>query len=424
MTHRSTPVIALAAALASALALTGCSTSGPDSARSSATASASAESVVVGTIDPPAGIEGLEALGLSKATLSVETEPHLSNYSESGLTYVEPRTDPAADLVVHHVAWDGTEQWTGTVPVPAEGDPSLHTPVLSYDDSLGLVSYWFTTDTWEESDSSARSRTHRLSSPVHWFDTATGQGGSEEITPDQGLVPMSASTLVGAISVNEQTGQGSAVTWMDSAHTFQHRTFGELGGQDGQNVNIRPWQGSMVVMTKDSPDGTESLLVDGTEVVSDLGPEASVWVLPGHYLALDASSSRLLSITRAGAEPLDLQGCPVSLDGGLAGSSTNGYTYIGQYLISPDQSSSCQSEAIGSGTETINGVLSDGSLLIRSASGDTYTHRLRTAEGASVDLPQGSVFDPRGGHLVYTVPGDGVSTVTAFSEEDLEVQGS
>lgn len=151
-----------------------------------------------------------------------------------------------------------------------------------------------------------------------------------------------------------------------------------LGGQDGQNIDIRPWQGNMVVKIKDPSDGTGRLLFNGAEVVSDLGPETSVWIQPESYLALDVSNSRLLSVTPAGAEPLDLQGCPVSLDGGL---------------------------------------------LLRS-SGDSATHRLQTAEGVSVDLPQGSVFDPRGGHLVYTMPGDGVSTVTAFSEEDLKVQGS
>ena len=144
MTHRRY----LTSLVVASLALGACSSSPSDpdpgaSATSGADAQASTPAPAtttppVGTVEPPAQIRGLGTLGMS-----VRVEPGLTNYDEHGLTYVEPRTDPAADLVVHHVHWDGTPGWDATVPVPTgEG---TYTPRMSYDDAAGVVAYWFTT---------------------------------------------------------------------------------------------------------------------------------------------------------------------------------------------------------------------------------------------------------------------------------------
>ena len=116
--NRRIVVSALAAAASICLAMAGCSgTSWKSKAGSSASVSASS-AVPVGTVDPPSDIKGIDKLGLSKATMSIKTEPRLSNYDDKGLTYVAPITDPAADLSVHHVTWDGKETWKASVPVP------------------------------------------------------------------------------------------------------------------------------------------------------------------------------------------------------------------------------------------------------------------------------------------------------------------
>ena len=131
----------LAASASLCLAVTGCSgTSGTSQTGASSSATASPAGPV-GTVDPPSDIEGLDKLGLSKATMSIKTAPGLSNYDEKGLTYVDPITDPAADLSVHHVTWDGKETWKASVPVPSGADPASLSPVMSFDDALGVVSY-------------------------------------------------------------------------------------------------------------------------------------------------------------------------------------------------------------------------------------------------------------------------------------------
>lgn len=139
--NRRIVVSALAVSASLCLAVAGCSgTSGTSQAGSSASASASPAGPV-GTVDPPSDIKGLDKLGLSKATMSIKTAPRLSNYDDKGLTYVDPITDPAADLSVHHVDWNGKETWKASVPVPSGTDPASLSPMMSYDDALGVVSY-------------------------------------------------------------------------------------------------------------------------------------------------------------------------------------------------------------------------------------------------------------------------------------------
>ena len=63
----------LAASASLCLAVTGCSgTSGTSQTGASSSATASPAGPV-GTVDPPSDIEGLDKLGLSKATMSIKT---------------------------------------------------------------------------------------------------------------------------------------------------------------------------------------------------------------------------------------------------------------------------------------------------------------------------------------------------------------
>ncbi len=58
----------------------------------------------------------------------------------------------AKALDVHHLLWDGTEGWKATVTPPQDVDASTLTPHISWDDGLGAVAFWYTTDQSTENE--------------------------------------------------------------------------------------------------------------------------------------------------------------------------------------------------------------------------------------------------------------------------------
>lgn len=244
----------LAASASLCLAVTGCSgTSGTSQTGASSSATASPAGPV-GTVDPPSDIEGLDKLGLSKATMSIKTAPGLSNYDEKGLTYVDPITDPAADLSVHHVTWDGKETWKASVPVPSGADPASLSPVMSFDDALGVVSYWFTTDQVDPKDSTLR--LHPVVGKLHWFNTSTGQQGSDPFAED-GNTYSSHSQLVGGLQLGNDGGM-SAVKVVDSSQALVSHSAQELGLSGGSRGEFYSWKGQVRFRGTEPADPAES----------------------------------------------------------------------------------------------------------------------------------------------------------------------
>ena len=153
----------------------------------------------------------------------------------------DPITDPAADLSVHHVTWDGKETWKASVPVPSGADPASLSPMMSYDDALGVVSYWFTTDQVDREDSTLR--LHPVSGKLHWFDTSTGKQGSDPFAED-GNTYSAHTQLVGGLQIGPGGGM-SAVKIVDSSHTLVSHSPQELGLTDGSRGEFYSWKGQV-----------------------------------------------------------------------------------------------------------------------------------------------------------------------------------
>ena len=413
----------LAASASLCLAVTGCSgTSGTSQTGASSSATASPAGPV-GTVDPPSDIEGLDKLGLSKATLSIKTAPRLSNYDDKGLTYVDPITDPAADLSVHHVTWDGKETWKASVPVPGGADPASLTPMMSYDDALGVVSYWFTTDKIDPEDTTLR--LHPVSGKLHWFDTSTGQQGSDPFA-EEGNSYSAHKQLVGGLQMGNNGGM-SAVKIVDSSHTLVSHTPQELGLTDGSRGEFYSWKGQVRIRGTQPADPADLLQLNTSKPIPDLSADARIWSTPTRILVLDQSDSRLQSVTDSGAQALDLKGCTIPPKSNLTVGSGDTYDHIGQLRIAQDGTTECLSKTIGNPSDTISTTLSDGSIIVRSTAdeGKTFSFRYISADGSTkVDLPEKPVPGAHGNHLVYSTSADGISTVTAFSEKDLKPSGS
>lgn len=421
--NRRIVVSALAVSASLCLAVAGCSgTSGTSQAGSSASASASPAGPV-GTVDPPSDIKGLDKLGLSKATMSIKTAPRLSNYDDKGLTYVDPITDPAADLSVHHVDWNGKETWKASVPVPSGTDPASLSPMMSYDDALGVVSYWFTTDQIDPEDSALR--LHPVSGKLHWFDTSTGKQGSDPFAED-GTTYSSHKQLVGGLQIGDSGGM-SAVKIVDSSHALVSHSAQELGLTGGSRAEFFSWKGQVRIRGAQPTDPADLLQLNTSKPIPDLSADARIWTTPTRILVLDQSDSRLQSVTDSGAQVLDLKGCTIPPKSNLAVGSGDTYDYIGQLRIAQDGTTECLSKTIGNPSDTISTTLSDGSIIVRSTSdeGKTFSFRYISANGSTkIDLPEKSVPGAHGNHLVYSTSADGVATVTAFSEKDLKPSGS
>lgn len=421
--NRRIVVSALAVSASLCLAVAGCSgTSGTSQAGSSASASASPAGPV-GTVDPPSDIKGLDKLGLSKATMSIKTAPRLSNYDDKGLTYVDPITDPAADLSVHHVDWNGKETWKASVPVPSGTDPASLSPMMSYDDALGVVSYWFTTDQIDPEDSALR--LHPVSGKLHWFDTSTGKQGSDPFAED-GTTYSSHKQLVGGLQIGNSGGM-SAVKIVDSSHALVSHSAQELGLTGGSRAEFFSWKGQVRIRGAQPTDPADLLQLNTSKPIPDLSADARIWTTPTRILVLDQSDGRLQSVTDSGAQVLDLKGCTIPPKSNLAVGSGDTYDYIGQLRIAQDGTTECLSKTIGNPSDTISTTLSDGSIIVRSTSdeGKTFSFRYISANGSmKIDLPEKSVPGAHGNHLVYSTSADGVATVTAFSEKDLKPSGS
>lgn len=421
--NRRIVVSALAVSASLCLAVAGCSgTSGTSQAGSSASASASPAGPV-GTVDPPSDIKGLDKLGLSKATMSIKTAPRLSNYDDKGLTYVDPITDPAADLSVHHVDWNGKETWKASVPVPSGTDPASLSPMMSYDDALGVVSYWFTTDQIDPEDSALR--LHPVSGKLHWFDTSTGKQGSDPFAED-GTTYSSHKQLVGGLQIGDSGGM-SAVKIVDSSHALVSHSAQELGLTGGSRAEFFSWKGQVRIRGAQPTDPADLLQLNTSKPIPDLSADARIWTTPTRILVLDQSDGRLQSVTDSGAQVLDLKGCTIPPKSNLAVGSGDAYDYIGQLRIAQDGTTECLSKTIGNPSDTISTTLSDGSIIVRSTSdeGKTFSFRYISANGSTkIDLPEKSVPGAHGNHLVYSTSADGVATVTAFSEKDLKPSGS
>lgn len=421
--NRRIVVSALAASASLCLAVAGCSgTSGTSQAGSSASASASPAGPV-GTVDPPSDIKGLDKLGLSKATMSIKTAPRLSNYDDKGLTYVDPITDPAADLSVHHVDWNGKETWKASVPVPSGTDPASLSPMMSYDDALGVVSYWFTTDQIDPEDSALR--LHPVSGKLHWFDTSTGKQGSDPFAED-GTTYSSHKQLVGGLQIGDSGGM-SAVKIVDSSHALVSHSAQELGLTGGSRAEFFSWKGQVRIRGTQPTDPADLLQLNTSKPIPDLSTDARIWTTPTRILVLDQSDGRLQSVTDSGAQVLDLKGCTIPPKSNLAVGSGDAYDYIGQLRIAQDGTTECLSKTIGNPSDTISTTLSDGSIIVRSTSdeGKTFSFRYISANGSTkIDLPEKSVPGAHGNHLVYSTSANGVATVTAFNEKDLKPSGS
>ena len=421
--NRRIVVSALAASASLCLAVAGCSGTSGESQAGSSTSTSASPAGPIGAVDPPSDIKGLDKLGLSKATLSIKTAPRLSNYDDKGLTYVDPITDPAADLSVHHVTWDGKETWKASVPVPSSADPASLTPMMSYDDALGVVSYWFTTDKIDPEDTTLR--LHPVSGKLHWFDTSTGQQGSDPFA-EEGNSYSAHKQLVGGLQMGNNGGM-SAVKIVDSSHTLVSHTPQELGLTDGSRGEFYSWKGQVRIRGTQPADPADLLQLNTSKPIPDLSADARIWSTSTRILVLDQSDSRLQSVTDSGAQALDLKGCTIPPKSNLTVGSGDTYDHIGQLRIAQDGTTECLSKTIGNPSDTISTTLSDGSIIVRSTAdeGKTFSFRYISADGSTkVDLPEKPVPGAHGNHLVYSTSADGVATVTAFSEKDLKPSGS
>ncbi|MDO4889000.1 MAG: hypothetical protein Q3979_09955 [Actinomycetaceae bacterium] len=409
----STLAVAAALALSGTLAACGSDDSGPSQASSSQTSRKT-----VGTVDPLMDHKGAKDAGLTKATFSIEAEPGLTNYDWNGITYIEPRKDPAADLVVHRLDWEGKELWKGTVPVQGADEDKPPQPQISYDDGLGVIAIWFNASADDTSNPGGA-----LYGPLTWLDLETGEAHVEQLPVADGNHVYSLPKLIGGYE-RTPDGQTIGLIYLDSNRQLASSAFTDIFDQDGKILESGQTQGTPYFFwATDETSETTTLTVGQTAVLPDL-PKTSKYVLsPSSMIVTDPEGSRLWMIRNGGdVSPIDTKGCPVPTGETIRESYSGSQYFVGQLLINEDLSSICLKDMLGDDNAQINGVLDDGRILVsapkeneETSAVELYSKDLKSHES----LGKLARFNLRGGHLVFTGEKNDVEIVTAFDERDI-----
>lgn len=407
---------------AAALVLSACS-AGSAASSDSASASAAARRDLHGTVTPVANSLWATEAGLTRAAMSIEAEENAVVLDEAGLTYVEPRRSPGADLVVRRVLWDGTQAWTATVPV--EVDTTGLTLELSQDPGLGVVALWFSAADPDTGGPAIILRSTRImASDLTWFDLATGEQGTQDLRAEALTLRATASRsdggLIGAMHTDSQD-SSAGLTYLSADRTMVTSPWSALTDSEGGLPEVAQWTGSPLFVVE-TADSTASLHLGGVEVLTGLSTYPRITA--GATRVAVADGDRLWLVDQQGvATELDTGGCDLGTERINMSSISSTHAYVG--LARVDLLSGAveclEALAPASGTD-IMGALSDGSLLLYSTAEEGQEGAWLVPADRSAPRPLGSL-DPvevLSDRIVDTVlTEDGTTVVNAFDYRDL-----
>lgn len=397
MHHRCVPVTAAVAALFLAVSLTACS---------------------AGTHEadgPPTPLTGAAEWGLSNPIATVTAVDGLTNWSENGITYVASVDPGTGALDVHHLRWDGTEAWRATVTPPADAAAQDYSPRLSWDDALGVVAYWFTL-----SDPDARPST--LDSPVHWFATATGEGGEIPCTPTvDGGRPLLVSTLIGVIEVVDNpdgTLGGVTVTYLQGDLTPISVPFEEASASRDGTYGIDQMGGVLLVSEE------TALIASGTVLTESLSRPWAVATHGREILLAEGVTSTVSRISQGALEPLGAPACSLTRGERVWRHDGTGGTVIGNLIVPAQGEAYCLDEVLA-GTHLVPmSVLPSGHVLLEEVEPEEEASAAPTtpeaAEATGTASPE-STAEPTGDsaatqEYAFSLYSPGSGTVTTLGQ--------
>lgn len=396
MHHRCVPATAAAAALFLAVSLAACST-GSDEADG-----------------PPTPLTGAAEWGLTAPVATVTAVDGLTNWSENGITYVASVDPGTGALDVHHLRWDGTEAWQATVSPPTDAAAQDYSPHLSWDDALGVVAYWFTLSDQDTGPST-------LDSPVHWFATATGEGGEILFTPTvDGGRPRPDKTLIGIIEVVDDadgTVHGVSVTYLQEDLTPTTVTAQGAAANRYGTYSIHQLGGVLLFS-----DGT-ALIASGTVLTESLTRPWDVVTHGSEILLVEGATSTVSRISQGALEPLGAPACSLTRREKVWRYNMTGGTIIGNLIVPAQGEAYCLDKVLAGTNLVPTSVLPSGHVLLEEvlpedeASAST-TPEAAEATGTASPEPTG---DPTGDSAAtqehaFSVYSPGSGTVTALGE--------
>ena len=408
------------------MSVTACSSpAGSHTTQASATA-ATTPRTMIGTVDPLVSKSGLEDAGLTKATMSIQTEENAFAIDDDGVTYVMPRQDRTADLSVHRVLWDGTETWSARVPVPTgAAEMKLR---MSHDPGLGAVAVWFSD--WSVDPTTPGTvflrNTDPLSSTMTWFDVASGQQASQDLRTAQEQIVTSRSnvSLVGAVNMVDQD-VTSGMSYLSKDHTFATASWSELGITEGAKLSaISQWAGTPVISTGMLADANGALNFGDVRVAISQGTIRTTYGST-HMVVTPVDEGHrfwLVDQTGASTEGNVADGCDVDLEHSGNSSVSSSHAHLGLLRVSlADGATECLAGIAPDKDLEIAGGFSDGSLLLTKPS-DVYTSTswlVPSDRSQPLAVGHMGLVRVRSDHIIDEVPVKGVTTINAFDYRDL-----
>jgi hypothetical protein len=369
--------------------------------------------ISIGTVTPLAPIPGTSELGLSLATLSVRGRNHLTNFTDTGVTVVEPESDVSRELRIVHHSWDGARLWDATVTSPRP-DAKL-VPHMSYDDQLDAVAYWY-------------SRGEKDRTPIgdiHWFRGTTGRAGT--ITPPKSARVEVLGHMIGYYTYTKETGTDRADSWTILGPSLKplQQTWDNVMREDDANATLSGfYRGRPLILAE--AVGEQRLQFGTTEYARSFDPEA---------LRVHTNEDSVTMITHTDGSPVRILGptgavilqkppaCEYATEsrGSEGISATHAWTGALVFDLRT-HTSTCLKGIFDLDDAGISSVLDDGTAIVVSGDKEPYTTSLlrpgttKLQRTALTEVP-----GVRGQHLTFTPEASGILTITAFCAKDLRL---
>lgn len=394
----------LVAALLAVIALAGCTPATQPTPTS------------VGTVTPLAPIAGASGLGLSLATLSVRGRNRLTNFTDTGVTVVEPESDASRELRIVHYSWGGARLWSATVPSP---QPSAKlVPHMSYDDQLDAVAYWY-------------SRGEKDDVPVggiRWFHGPTGRSGT--ITPAKGAVVNVRGDMIGYFtyaSEKDRTARyADSWTLLGPSLKAVRQVWSDVARQ-GEEITVGPFYGGRpLVKAGEERQSKQRLQIGTTEYARAFDTQTS-----GFYMNEDS----VTMLTQADDSPVRILGPsgalilqkPSGCEYATASRGSKGisaaHAWNGAFVFDLRTcASTCLKGIVDLDDAGISSVLDDGTVIVVSGDTEPYTTSfLRPGARELQPTALTEIPDVRGRHLTFTTEVSGILTISAFADKDLRL---
>ncbi|QQM68009.1 hypothetical protein [Actinomyces weissii] len=300
--------------------------------------------------------------GLAKPVAAVTGVDSLTNWSDNGLTYVATVDPGTKALDVRHLRWDGTEAWQATVTPPEEADPSALTPRISWDDGIGAVGYWYTTDSDTDKDAV-------VASPVTWFDTATGTSGQISLSSSkEGTVFKNASTMIGGVEVDPADSDGNLVSATYLAEGMTVATASREDLTAGNSGDLQIFQKHGRLLSTLSGQASVTLLSGGTEV-AELSTPFRVLSQPGQApLVVTASPQAVSRLQGTELVPVEVPSCELAREDGIHAQASASAAVVGNLVLPAQGQPFCLDQVVGQTGMVPSEYLPDGRVLLVSPS--------------------------------------------------------